>query len=501
MEKIQLLYVENVVNRKKRVPRQELTFFMRVKSLSYDKKVDVLWAGEEGVWHTIPAHFHSLYHEDKECWLARATFHLTANQSLPGNIQFGLRYQASGQEFWDNKQGHNYVSQADSGIQLGQNIRIQNIGFENHLKDGQKSVPVTVALDKAIHAERVTIHWTLDNWKHTHKTSCHCKKNYWDIHAKSNARNPNQYGVQLWTGRLKTANAFRLQYSIFCEGRGQELWDNNDGRNYVASHKDLKVMILNLHCYQEDQQDHKFSQIAKAINEQDVDIVCFQEVAENWNDGHGDWDSNSANIINQRLETPFHLFTDWSHLGFDKYREGIAILSRYPLLKQEGGYVSDSHEAYSIHSRKVVMSQVRVPYMGMINVFSAHLSWWEDGFQQQFQRLCEWAKSKTGKQVKGTLLCGDFNIAACSEGYNLVVNGHEYEDQYLAANHQGLFEKIFRVNDPHWSGYLADDYRIDYIFMNRDSDLQVTSAKVLFTEHDYGRVSDHCGYLMTFEPK
>lgn len=259
-------------------------------------------------------------------------------------------------------------------------------------------------------------------------------------------------------------------------------------------------MILNLHCYQEDNQDYKFSQIAKAINELKIDIVCLQEVAELWNDGMGDWNTNSAKIINDRLDKPYHLYADWSHLGFDRYREGVAILSRFPLTAQESRYVSDSDDVYSIHSRKVVMSEIHVPHIGTINVFSAHLSWWEDGFAEQFARLRDWAAARHNGHVVGTLLCGDFNIAAGSKGYDLVVQSNEYEDQFLAANAHGVFEKIFRVNDPYWQNYLADDYRIDYIFLNKASDLAVTSGRVLFTEQDYGPVSDHCGYLMTFEP-
>ncbi len=501
MNKIQLLYVENIITRKKRALQQELSFFMLLENVGHDKICDVLWAGEEGEWHTLPATYHSKLDHDKEYWQARLSVYSTADQSLPGNIQFALRYQTQGKEYWDNKQGLNYSSQADSGIQVVSDQPVLNIVFESKLKDRQKYVPIKVCVAQSVHAKSVTIHWTIDNWKHSHHTPCQFKRNFWNEEARSNARNPNQYGSQIWKGLLKINDAFGLQYSISCEGRNQVLWDNNFGKNYSLSHEPLNVMILNLHCYQEDHQDYKFSQIAKAINDLNVDIVCFQEVAELWNEGQGDWNTNSAKIIKDRLNQSYELYTDWSHLGFDKYREGVAILSRYPMLKQESKYVSNSHSAFSIHSRKVVMAQVHVPYMGLINFFSAHLSWWDDGFPEQFKRLSKWAAENQTGDVSATMLCGDFNITAGSEGYNLVVKSNEYDDQFLDANSHGVFEKIFKVNDPYWQHYLADDYRIDYIFMNKASDLRITSGRVLFTEEDYGRVSDHCGYLMTFEPK
>lgn len=501
MAKIQLLYAENVISRKTRHVRQQLRFFLLVENIGYDKRVDVIWCGEDGVWQTLPAAFHSQADHGSEYWLASYSRQLSAEQSLPGNIRFGLRYRCFGNEYWDNNQGGNYVSQADSGVMLGPRIALHNIGFTETLKSGRKSVPVVVAVDSALQAEKVTIHWTTDNWRHTRKTSCRYQRDSWDRKAQSNARNPNQYGVQIWHARLKLGDAFRVHYSICCETKERTLWDNNRGNNYAASHEPLKVLILNLHCYQEDDQDYKFSQIAKAIDEQRADVVCFQEVAEPWNDGEGDWPSNSANVINERLHKPYHLYTDWAHRGFDKYREGVAILSKYPIVAQESRYVSDSHDVYHIHSRKVVMTRIEVPNIGPVNVFSVHLSWWEDGFQQQFARLRDWADEQAGCEIKGTLLCGDFNITAGSSGYQQVVAGNEYEDQYLAANAHGLFEKIFRVNDPHWRNYLADDYRIDYVFLNKSSQLQVKSARILFTEQDYGTVSDHCGYLMVFEPK
>ena len=115
--------------------QQQLTFFLWVENISYDKQVDVVWAGEDGVWQTLPAKYHSVLGNDKEYWQARINFSLTNEQSLAGNIQFGLRYRVFAEEHWDNNHGRNYTSEADSGVKLVHNKLVQNIGFPNCLKD------------------------------------------------------------------------------------------------------------------------------------------------------------------------------------------------------------------------------------------------------------------------------------------------------------------------------------------------------------------------------
>ena len=499
MNKIKLLYVENVISRKSKKVQQKLTFFMALDNIGYDKLVDIHWAGEDKSWHVLPAQYLSMMGDNKEYWSASIVLSLSEAHSLPGNIEFNIRYQVLGKEYLVDHHGRNFTSEADSGIRLVDHQVLQNVDFDNQLKPGQQTVPVTIAVDQSFNADKVTLHWTVDDWKTTKKTVCEFTHNIWNKSLHSNARNPNQYGTQLWTGKIQHSKLFNLKYVISCENSQQTIWNNNEGHNYSFQREQLKVLILNLHCYQEDNQDEKFSTIARTIDELDVDIVCLQEVAENWRDGQGDWESNSAKIINDRLSETFYIHHDWSHLGFDKYREGVAILSRYPLSNHESRYVSDSHDVYDINSRKVVTARIYVPYIGFINVFSAHLSWLEGGFQEQFQRLREWATNNQSSDIKATLLCGDFNITAGSSGYEQVVNSKEYEDQFLAVNKQGVFNKIFKVNDEHWQHLLADDYRIDYIFMHKNSHLKATSARVIFTDEDYGRVSDHCGYLMTFE--
>ena len=496
MCKIQLLYVANEITRKIGFTQQELSFLILVENLAFLKQIDVVWAGEDGVWNTLPATHHSMSEHHKEYWNATATFHSEPDISIPGNIQFAVRYRVSGKEYWDNIHKQNYRCQANSCMQQADHHSLLNIGFSMQLNDEQKLVPITVAVNHPLQAESVSVHWTTDDWQNTNITRCYLNSSV----ALVRDGKTIQDGVQIWKARLIVGQAFRMQYSICCESENQVLWDNNAARNYSVTRKPLNVLVLNLHCYQERNQDHKFSQIAKAINELCVDVVCLQEVAENWNDAKGDWPSNSAKIINDRLKSPYHLHTDWSHLGFDRYREGVAILSRYPIARYDSRYVSNSSDPYNIHSRKVVMAQIAVPFIGPINFFSAHISWWDDGFAEQFENLRGWAAANHNGEVKGTLLSGDFNIKAGSRGYEQIVNSNEYEDQYLVVKSPAVFGKIFHDKCPDWQHYLKDDHRIDYIFKKKSSNLRVTSGRVVFTNREYGRVSDHEGYLMTFEP-
>ena len=144
------------------------------------RQCDVLWAGEDGEWHTLPATYHSKLEHDKEYWRAQISLNSTADKSLPGNIKFALRYRTQGREYWDNKHGLNYSSQADSGIEVVSTHPVLNIGFENRLNDGQKYVPITVSVNQSVHAKTVTIHWTTDNWQHTIKPPAISNRNYWD---------------------------------------------------------------------------------------------------------------------------------------------------------------------------------------------------------------------------------------------------------------------------------------------------------------------------------
>ena len=500
MSAIELLYAENIITRKKGSPQQCLTFYLLVENHTFGKEVAVRWAGEDGVWQTLPATYLAYAGDRREIWRAQSWLQPTEQRSLPGNIQFALHCRMEGRDAWENAGGANYWIEADAGIRL-HDQPLLNVDYGLLLQPDQKLLNVTVAVQQGLEPEEVYIEWSTDGWKTVKRTPCFYARDHWERNTQSNARNPNQYGVQLWTGRLKLREAYRVEYVVGCRRGQQTWWDNNRGANYLARRADLKVLTLNLHCYQEPDQDAKLSRIAAAIAELDIDIVCFQEVAENWNNGHGDWNSNAAKVISERIGRAYHLYTDWAHQGFGRFREGVAILSKFPLLKQEARYVSASQDAYDIHARKALMVQVDVPAVGLVNLFCAHLSWWQDGFRQQFDTLASWAEQSQRRQVAATLLCGDFNIKAGAEGYRHIVGAAQYEDQYLKVARRPVFDAIFRRRQTDWPALLADDHRIDYIFLHRASKVKATGTRVLFTETDYGRVSDHAGFFVTFEPR
>jgi len=472
-----------------------------IENLSSDKLVEVHWAGEDKVWHALPAEYLSPSGEKREIWRAQATFTASDDASLPGDIEFAVRYCVQGKVYWDNNKSYNYFSNADSGVLLEQSVPLQSVDFSPALQDGLRNYPVLVAARHSLKPNRVFIHWTTDNWRTTQITPCFLNRTHWDKSRRSSARNPNRYDTGVWSSQLKIDDAYRVQYAIGCEAQNRTIWDNNFGQNYVACRRRLKILTLNLHCYQEENQEAKFSTIAKAINDLDIDVVCLQEVGERWRNGNGDWGSNAARIIRDQLNQRYHLYTDWSHIGFDRFREGIALLSKHDFLMKEASYVSAGNDVRSIDSRKVAMIQINAPHIGLVNVFCAHLSWPSGGFLHQFDRLRRWANQKHGDRVAATFLCGDFNIKAGSEAYQTIVQTDEFDDQYLAATAKSSFEKIFREKSVNIDRELAKDGRIDFIFMHRRSALKAVAAREMFTNSDhYGRVSDHTGYCVEFEP-
>ena len=92
MKAMQLLQARNTISRHKQRLCQELVFVMLVENIAFDKLVEAHWSGEDRVWHTLRAEYHSSDGANREVWRAQASFNPSDDASLPGDIEFALRY-------------------------------------------------------------------------------------------------------------------------------------------------------------------------------------------------------------------------------------------------------------------------------------------------------------------------------------------------------------------------------------------------------------------------
>ena len=276
---------------------------------------------------------------------------------------------------------------------------------------------------------------------------------------------------------------------------------------------ELSLLTLNLHTYQQHprhcpfdtmhQHEREVHIISEAIAHLGVDVICFQEVGEYMHDPitqpYGEAPSNMAFRICNKLRSWglwYHIHQDWSHIGFYRWREGTAILSRYPMQHNYAAYVSDCRRKDNYMSRNVTVSCIDVPWFGLLHVANVHLSWSHHGFFPEFQRLKQLINSRRHFGVRGDLIAGDFNAPAGEAAYQHIVGHAEYVDQFYEVHPQRFYQASYRGQIDGWKH--SPPKRIDYIFKRNGAPLRILSMDLIFDDHFYPVVSDHFGYLARF---
>lgn len=137
-----------------------------------------------------------------------------------------------------------------------------------------------------------------------------------------------------------------------------------------------KFLTLNTHSWMEDEQEKKLDQLAERILQEKYDVICLQEVNQEMEseqvvqapfyhavDGaiaiHKD---HFAHCLVERLIEKgliYHWSWAYNHIGFDRFHEGVAILSLKPLKPSEL-LVSDANDPTDYHTRKVLLAETEV---------------------------------------------------------------------------------------------------------------------------------------------
>src|SRR3712207_4176340 len=117
----------------------------------------------------------------------------------------------------------------------------------------------------------------------------------------------------------------------------------------IKLRKKMKLLTINVHSWLEENQEEKMEILAKVIAEKEYDVVAFQEVNQKIKSKLILKEVKEDNFLHQLLqkikkytEENYEYVWSYSHIGFDIYEEGIALLSRHPILEREAFYCTDS---------------------------------------------------------------------------------------------------------------------------------------------------------------
>ena len=188
----------------------------------------------------------------------------------------------------------------------------------------------------------------------------------------------------------------------------------------------MKLLTLNCHSWQEDDQLNKISELAHTIRENDYDVIALQEVSQHMlgKQFKGQLKKDNYGIVLlKELEklgvSNYEIVWDFSHIGFQVYEEGLCLLFKHPIIKNESFFVSETEDRLNWKARKIVKATI-LYHEEEIDVYSCHLGWWNDE-----EEPCKAQLDKLNAQLSKknrSFMMGDFNNNGNikGEGYSYI---------------------------------------------------------------------------------
>ncbi|WP_195961345.1 endonuclease/exonuclease/phosphatase family protein [Enterococcus casseliflavus] len=272
----------------------------------------------------------------------------------------------------------------------------------------------------------------------------------------------------------------------------------------------MKVLTLNTHSWLEENQLKKCKMIAQEIATGDYDIIALQEVNQTIAaqtivpDGlycptdtlvEIKEDNFALRLVEelQLLDCDYYWSWTYSHVGYDIYHEGNALLSKQPIIAKE--YLASQATDVWDHTTRKNLSGVTEADGQIVQVVSCHFSWWQDG-----KFAYEWQQTEAflAERADTLLILGDFNNDAASSGHQLVLDSSlQLQDSFLTATETIGEASVVKAIDG-WQDN-REALRIDYVFASND--LQATEYEVVFDGTRTPIVSDHFGIKVVFASK
>ncbi len=274
----------------------------------------------------------------------------------------------------------------------------------------------------------------------------------------------------------------------------------------------MKLLTLNTHSLVEEHYSEKLEAFVQAVAEEQPDVIALQEVNQTIAEmpvkaaqgyipcvqGIIIRQDNHVHSVAELLEhRGIRYFWTWLPLkkGYDKYDEGIALMSRSPILETNILQISGIDDYNNWKTRKIL--GIRTEAAPDEWFFSVHYGWWndpEEPFQGQWQRT-----QAALERERHVWLMGDFNSPAevRGEGYDMIRNAG-WHDSYLLATKKDCGITVGKVIDG-WKDKTnsTDGMRIDQIWCSKPH--KIFSSEVIFNGKNRRIVSDHYGVIVNCE--
>ena len=253
----------------------------------------------------------------------------------------------------------------------------------------------------------------------------------------------------------------------------------------------MKILSLNLHGFEEKNILLKQKLIVDTIIKEDIDIVFLQEVAQSihsdilFNDIKEDNYGYRLTKILQETGHTYYYHYKTGNIAFNKYDEGLAILSKTKLFDIKDFFISKTN-SYDSWNTRVIVSAKTIINNKVFTLASIHFGW-TDGFEVFEDQVDSLLDNLNNEDTN--IIAGDFNVEAGSNEYNYIVN-KGYIDLFY--NGETKFFKVpthLENMDIH-----TVSSRIDYVMSNKKS--EILNRKILFNEK---RVSDHFGVFVELD--
>lgn len=273
----------------------------------------------------------------------------------------------------------------------------------------------------------------------------------------------------------------------------------------------MKLLTLNTHSLVEENYEEKLDAFVKAIAHIQPDIIALQEVNQSIcaplaekdllknffaheYDVAVKADNHALRVVN--ILKNFGLDYFWTYipikLGYAKYEEGMAILSKAEILQSSAFCVSRNDDFFDWKTRKIL--GICTAQNSEEWFFCVHYGWWDDKdepFYNQWKRTLE-----ALPENKKIWLMGDFNNCAdiSGEGYDMICSDNWF-DSYVCAKHKddGITAKS---NIDGWGKSDVKGIRIDQIWHNKRT--EISDCRVVFNGTKFPVVSDHYGVLVEY---